>query len=181
MRRGRTFRSGRMRPADGPSNGSATLSRIRSLADYTIAMLESSLRKRQGSFPDAQFGTEDVFLDLEIRMALDQNKKMFDEWRELRVKTKQGQVVPITRTLEERQESAREAIPRAVKRKADKNYAEPPTLLIYTDDGRALTAPELARLTMPWKDRFPAIYLLCGMDVVEAWPELHVLKGKGPF
>jgi hypothetical protein len=157
------------------------LSRIRSLADYTIAMLESSLRKRQGSFPDAQFGTEDVFLDLEIRMALDQNKKMFDEWRELRVKTKQGQVVPITRTLEERQESAREAIPRAVKRKADKNYAEPPTLLIYTDDGRALTAPELARLTMPWKDRFPAIYLLCGMDVVEAWPELHVLKGKGPF
>jgi hypothetical protein len=41
-----TFRSGRMRPADGPSNGSATLSRIRSLADYTTAMLESSFRKR---------------------------------------------------------------------------------------------------------------------------------------
>jgi len=36
-----------MRPADGPSNGSATLSRIRSLADYTTAMLESSFRKRQ--------------------------------------------------------------------------------------------------------------------------------------
>src|SRR5258708_34279647 len=47
MRFGPTFRSGRMRPADGPSNGSATLSRIRSLADYTIAMLESSFRKRQ--------------------------------------------------------------------------------------------------------------------------------------
>src|SRR5262249_53554855 len=46
MRFGPTFRSGRMRPADGPSNGSATLSRIRSLADYTIAMLESSFRKR---------------------------------------------------------------------------------------------------------------------------------------
>jgi hypothetical protein len=42
-----TFRSGRMRPADGPSNGSAILTRIRSLADYTIAMLESSFRKRQ--------------------------------------------------------------------------------------------------------------------------------------
>src|SRR5262249_40074633 len=47
MRFGPTFRSRRMRPADGPSNGSATLSRIRSLADYTIAMLESSFRKRQ--------------------------------------------------------------------------------------------------------------------------------------
>src|SRR5262245_29422920 len=47
MRFGPTFRSGRMRPADGRSNGSATLSRIRSLADYTIAMLESSFRKRQ--------------------------------------------------------------------------------------------------------------------------------------
>ena len=41
------FRSGRMRPADGPSNGSATLSRIRSLVDYTIAMLESGFRKRR--------------------------------------------------------------------------------------------------------------------------------------
>jgi transposase InsO family protein len=52
MRFGPTFRSGRMRPADGPSSGSATLSRIRSLADYTIAMLESSFRKRQPlSFP----------------------------------------------------------------------------------------------------------------------------------
>jgi len=36
-----------MRPADGPSNGSATLSRIQSLADYTTAMLESNFRKRQ--------------------------------------------------------------------------------------------------------------------------------------
>ena len=45
------FRSGRMRPADGPSNGSATLSRIRSLVDYTIAMLESSFRKRQAAAP----------------------------------------------------------------------------------------------------------------------------------
>src|SRR5260221_3508232 len=42
-----TFRSVRMRPADGPSSGSETLSRIQSLADYTIAMLESSFRKRQ--------------------------------------------------------------------------------------------------------------------------------------
>src|SRR2546429_5779463 len=45
-----TFRSVRMRPADGPSNGSETLSRIRSLADYTIAMLESSFRKQQPFF-----------------------------------------------------------------------------------------------------------------------------------
>jgi hypothetical protein len=53
MRFGPTFRSGRMRPADGPSNGSATLSRIRSLGDYTIAMLESSFRKRQGQMINA--------------------------------------------------------------------------------------------------------------------------------
>ncbi len=47
-----TFRSVRMRPTDGPSNGSETLSRIRSLADYTIAMLESSFRKRQAAVVD---------------------------------------------------------------------------------------------------------------------------------
>jgi hypothetical protein len=53
MRFGPTFRSGRMRRADGPSSGSETLSRIRSLADYTIAMLESSFRKRHDSFRQA--------------------------------------------------------------------------------------------------------------------------------
>jgi hypothetical protein len=46
MRRGRTFRSGRTRPADGQSNNSETLSRIQSLADYTIDTLESSFQKR---------------------------------------------------------------------------------------------------------------------------------------
>jgi hypothetical protein len=46
MRFGPTFRSVRMRPADGPSNRSGTLSRIRSLADYTIDTHESSFRKR---------------------------------------------------------------------------------------------------------------------------------------
>jgi hypothetical protein len=42
MRRGRTFRSGRTRPADGQSNNSETLSRIQSLEDYTIDTLGSS-------------------------------------------------------------------------------------------------------------------------------------------
>src|SRR5947209_7319954 len=46
MRRGRMFRSGRTRPADGQSNNSEILSRIQSLADYTIDTLESSFRKR---------------------------------------------------------------------------------------------------------------------------------------
>src|SRR3984893_17588091 len=46
MRRGRTFRWGRTRPADGQSNNSETLSRIQSLADYTIDTLESSFQKR---------------------------------------------------------------------------------------------------------------------------------------
>jgi hypothetical protein len=49
MRCGRTFRSGRTRPADGRWNNSETLSRIQSLADYTIDMLESSFQKRHGS------------------------------------------------------------------------------------------------------------------------------------
>jgi hypothetical protein len=47
MRRGRTFRSGRTRPADGQSNNPETLSRVQSLADCTIDTLESSFRKRQ--------------------------------------------------------------------------------------------------------------------------------------
>ena len=49
MRRGRTFRSGKTRPADGQSNNSETLSRIQSLAEYTIDTLESSFRKRHGA------------------------------------------------------------------------------------------------------------------------------------
>jgi hypothetical protein len=135
------------------------------------------LRLHEGEFPDAQFRADGVCLSIEITMALDRKKKMFDEWREIRAKTKQGQIV-LARTYEERQASAREAIPRVVKQKANKNYVVPPSLLIYTDDGRALVAQDLKELTRPWKDHFHAIYLLCGMDVVEAWPVLHVLQGK---
>jgi Integrase core domain len=43
----RTHCSGRTRPADGQSNNLETLSRIQSLADYTIDTLESSFQKRQ--------------------------------------------------------------------------------------------------------------------------------------
>src|SRR6266478_3449093 len=50
MRRGRTFRWGRTRPADGQSNNPETLSRIQSLADYTIDTLESSFQTRQGFY-----------------------------------------------------------------------------------------------------------------------------------
>ena len=56
MRRGRTFRSGRTRPADGQSNNSETLSRIQSLADYTIDTLESSFQKRQVFCPHGDGG-----------------------------------------------------------------------------------------------------------------------------
>ena len=43
----RKFPTGTTRPADGQSNNSETLSRIQSLADYTIDTLESSFQKRQ--------------------------------------------------------------------------------------------------------------------------------------
>ena len=131
-------------------------------------------------FPDAQLRAGDACRDLEVTMALRKEKRMFKEWGELRAKAKQGEVV-LADTAEQRRASAREAIPRAVGKKAAKHYAEPPTLLVYADDGRALSAEEMARLTEPWKDRFEAIYLLCGMDVVMAWPELRVLRGKEPF
>ena len=135
---------------------------------------------RQGGFPDARFKAEGLCLDLEITMALAKDKKMFQEWRAQRAKAKQGQVVR-AQTREQRQASAREAIPRVVAQKAARHYAVRPTLLVYTDDGRALSAVEMKRLTMPWKDKFPAIYFLRVIDVVEAWPMFHVLKGKEPF
>ncbi|MCH8098090.1 MAG: hypothetical protein IID53_13540 [Proteobacteria bacterium] len=133
-------------------------------------------------FPDAQLRAGDASLNLEVTMALREGKRMFKEWRDLRAKAKQGEIV-LAETSEQRQASAREAIPRVVGQKADKHYAgqAPTTLLVCTDDGRTLSAEEMARLTEPWKDRFEAIYLLCGMDVVMAWPTLCVLRGKEPF
>lgn len=135
---------------------------------------------KENEFPDAQLKSDGTYLNIEITMGLAKGKKMFKEWREERAKAKQGKI-SLAKSNEERKAIAREAIPRVVKQKAAKNYDTPPTLLVYTDDGRALTASELARLTKPWKDAFSAIYLLCGMDVVEAWPALCVLEGKEPL
>ncbi len=141
---------------------------------------EVRLVPKEEKFPDAQLRADNACLDLEVTMALKKSKKMFEEWREGRARAKQGEFAP-AEAYEQRRASAREAIPRAVGKKAAKHYAEPPTLLVYADDGRALSAEEMARLTEPWKNCFAAIYLLCGMDVVMAWPTLRVLRGTGPF
>lgn len=141
---------------------------------------EVRLVPKEEPFPDAQLRAGDACRDLEVTMALSEDKRMFDEWRELRAKAKRGEIV-LAETAEQRRASAREAIPRAVGKKAAKHYAEPPTLLVYADDGRALSAEEMARLTKPWKNCFKAIYVLCGMDAVMAWPTLSVLRGKEPL
>jgi hypothetical protein len=47
--------------------------------------------------------------------------------------------------------------------------------------GASLSCEEMKRLTEPAKDCFAAIYLLCGMDVVRAWPDLGVLRGEEGF
>ncbi len=143
---------------------------------------EVRLVPEREKFPDAQLRIGHTCLNLEITMALRRDKEMFKGWQELRAKTKRGEIVR-AETAEQRQASAREAIPRVVGQKAGKQYAgdAPITLLVYTDDGRALSAQEMARLTEPWKDRFAAIYLLCGMDAVMAWPKRRVLRGKEPF
>src|SRR5260370_4182853 len=65
MRRGRTFRSGKTRPADGQSSNSETLSRIQSLADYIIDTLESSFQKRQ-RFADLRSVTRSLTLPAPI-------------------------------------------------------------------------------------------------------------------
>lgn len=134
------------------------------------------------NFPDAHLKTDGTCLNLEITMALAKDKQMFREWRERQAKAKRGEI-ELAETTEQRQEYAREAIPRVISKKANKNYGEQlsTTLLVYSDDARALSAEEMRRLTGPWKNCFEAIYILCGMDVVMAWPELRVIRGKEPF
>jgi hypothetical protein len=83
-------------------------------------------------------------------------------------------------TAEERQESARDAIQRAVKDKAD-HYSRAKDITLLVIPYGSLSAEEMVTLTEPWKNCFHAICLLSFMDVVIAWPELCVLRGKEPF
>jgi hypothetical protein len=134
----------------------------------------------KGGSPDAQLGTGGVHLDLEVTMALPKKYEPFNEWRELLDKTERGEFI-YAKPFEQSQTDAREAIPRMVRKKAGKSYPGSTTLLVSTGDGWALSLAEIARLTEPWKDRFKAIYLFRGIDVIKAWPELRVLKTKEPF
>ena len=129
-------------------------------------------------FPDAQLRSEsgDTCLDIEITIARKKGSRMFKELRELR----ELGFVP-AESLEELQASAREAIPRVVKEKADKRYSESKDITLLVITNGSLSAEEMARLTEPWKNCFHAICLLSLMDVVMAWPELCVLSGKEPF
>jgi hypothetical protein len=86
---------------------------------------------------------------------------------------------PITTTDEEHRERRRGAIAAAVRKKCGKPYPADTTLVIVAD--ASLSCEEMKRLTEPAKDCFAAIYLLCDMDVVRAWPDLCVLRGEEGF
>jgi hypothetical protein len=134
----------------------------------------------EGSFPDAQLRANGTHLNLEVTMALAKDKQMFKEWRELRAKTERGELV-LAESPEECQASAREAIPRVVGRKANKHYSASARTTLLVSTNTALSAEELARLTEPWRERFDAIYFICGIDVVMAWPTRTILRGQWPL
>lgn len=130
-------------------------------------------------FPDAQLKASNKTLQLEVTMALEKDRPMFREWRELRAKAEQGEF-PSVKSSQERRKIALEAISRVIARKAKKHYAVPPTLLVHSDDGLALSTQEMVALTEPWKDTFNAIYLLCGINAIMVWPTLLVLRATVP-
>ncbi len=132
-------------------------------------------------FPDAQLKTESGKLDLEATMADEKDRPMFKIWRDTLAMYERGEAPPIG-DAETKRKIAREAIPRVCYQKAKKHYAgqRRTSLLIYVNAGPVLSAEEMARLTATWKNEFKAIYLLCGMDTVVAWPEVSVLRGKEP-
>jgi hypothetical protein len=68
-----------------------------------------------------------------------------------------------------------------VKKKAELYSQEGKVITLFVITNGSLSAQELVDLTRPWKNCFRAICLLCWMDVVIAWPELRVLRGKEPF
>ncbi len=116
-------------------------------------------------------------------MADTKDRPMFKIWRELRDMYRRGHA-PTIEDVETRRQNAREAIPRVCAQKAE-HYKRAdgrasPHLLIYVNAGPVLSAPEMARLTAPWKNKFESVWLLCGMDAVCAWPTLQVLKGIEP-
>lgn len=129
-------------------------------------------------FPDAQlrFQSGHPCLDIEVTIARKSGSRMFEEPRELR---KEG--FATVQSIEELEASAREAIPRVVREKAEKHYSGGKRISLLVITNGSLSAEEMACLTECWRDHFEAIYLLCGMDVVRAWPDLHVLRCKEPF
>lgn len=143
---------------------------------------EVRLVPEKEEFPDAQLKTVSGKLDLEVTMADEKDRPMFKIWREIHAMSKRGEAPPVE-NAETKQKIAREAIPRVCRQKAEKHYAgrEPTSLLIYVNAGPVLTPEEMTKLTETCKDAFEAIYLLCGMDAVRAWPDMRVMKGKEPL
>jgi hypothetical protein len=129
--------------------------------------------------PDAQLRFGDICLDIEITMALDKNSRLYLDLQNMR-----DERIPRPITGEELRKIAREAIPTAVRRKAEKyskvsDLAKSLTLLVI--ENGSLSDSEMARLTEPYKNCFEAIYLLSWQGVVMAWPDLRVLRGQTAF
>jgi hypothetical protein len=126
--------------------------------------------------PDAQLRFGHICLEIETTMALDKNSRLYLDLQNLRDKR-----IPRPVTGEERRKIAREAIPTAVRKKAEKysrasDLTKGFTLLVIENE--SLSDSEMARLTEPYKNCFEAIYLLSWQGLVMAWPDLRVLRGQ---
>ena len=77
-------------------------------------------------------------------------------------------------------EAAREAIPRVLRRKAEKLYSPPPNLVVIvnlTTFGETLPLDELTDQTEPYRRSFESIWLVWGLRAIQTWPEQIQLVG----
>jgi hypothetical protein len=144
-------------------------------------------------FPNTQvIGKEQRYLaDIEIVTA---DKCLRETWKELRELTeiyRRHEYPPSTDSPKERRKALLEAIPRVVKKKAEKHYTPPPNLLVHLMIAPPPTAPcplvtieEMALLTEPYKNDFNSIWILREMDNIKLWPEQKMIRtpeGHDPF
>ena len=146
------------------------------------------VRLLRDAFPDAQLREmAGPMLDLEIVTADRCGRR---RWKELTEEIKRGHVVPAD-CPEKRRDEVREAIPRAVKQKAERCYSTPPHLLVYPMIVQTPVATyplfsvdEMALLTEPYKNNFKSIWVLSGIEDVRLWPERKILSvpsSQDPF
>ena len=141
------------------------------------------VRRIADAYPDFALRFQDSAQEFELTEVLRPGRIRGQEYKEDAKRRARGEK-PVVRGFDpaEERELAYTCVPKAVERKAERNYKPAANLVVLVQlflfEPGDVDWGRLSESTRPWKDDFPSIWLLWSNRVYQCWPEPMMFVGS---